>query len=50
MCENELWCPECGLKAGKHVLRRCRQTRGSSVRLKPTIGFSIIPLVDYNQF
>lgn len=50
MCENELWCPECGLRAGKHVLRICNQLQGLSTSLKSKIGLFMLSLTDYDSF
>ena len=50
MCENELWCPECGLKAGKRVLQRYMQLRGYLTRLKSMVSLLTLSLAGDNNF
>ena len=50
MCKNELWCPECGLKAGKRVLQRYMQLRGYLTRLKSMVSLLTLSLAGENNF
>ena len=49
MCENELWCPECGLKAGKRVLQRYMQLRGNLTLLMSLVSLFTLSLAGDNN-